>query len=158
MDSITAGSQEGKVPRTLTRPCRFARLFLVLILLWDQALSFTPAANFRQVSPISALSATASGEEDAFKGTIVVCTGPTCSKKKGGGKALVETFTNQLEAAGRSSLVTIETISCVSECAECGLGPNCELRAKGDDGPFYPIRNRVQTAEQVQEILGLSGN
>jgi hypothetical protein len=81
--------------------------------------------------------------------TIVVCLGPTC-KKTGGKKALAlfEQFAKDLN-------VNVETVSCVSDCAECGLGPNVEIRKSGDNGPFYPIRNGIKTEEDVKSVLGI---
>jgi hypothetical protein len=85
---------------------------------------------------------------DALQGTVVVCVGPTCTQK--GSRATLEHF-QELAPNG----LVVKTISCVSDCAECALGPNVEIHADGDAGPFYPIKNGIKSKEDVMKLLGL---
>jgi len=105
-------------------------------------------------APVSTTALWASEQRPSFEGTVVVCTGPTCGKQKGGRKTLA-LFRELVDAADSDNKIKVETFSCVSECAECALGPNVELRRAGDDGPFYPIKNGVRTEADVRAILGM---
>ena len=52
--------------------------------------------------------------------------------------------------------IEVDSVKCVSECAECGLGPNVETTEKGATGPFAgKIINDVKTAADVARILGI---
>lgn len=123
--------------------------------------SASSAAKFRrhmsESSSSSSSSSTTSVDEEqqqqqALEGTVVVCTGPTCSQK--GSKKSLQILNDLVEGEGGTNgynleKVTVETIKCVSECAECALGPNMEVRKAGDDGPFYPIINKVLSKDDI---------
>lgn len=80
---------------------------------------------------------------------VIICTGPTCGQR--GSRKTIPIFEELSTDLG----VTVETFKCVSECAECGLGPNVEVRKAGDDGPFYPIKNGIKTEDDVMKVLGI---
>jgi len=112
---------------------------LILFALIGICHSFTPL-------PSPSHSTTALSE--TFQGTVVVCSGPTCTRS---GARKTKKLLEDLAPEG----VSVESVKCVSECAMCAMGPNVEIRANGAEGPFYPMENRVKTEEDVKKIFGL---
>jgi len=110
----------------------------------------TPPPNVKSSARTTFLSESAN--DQTFEGTVVVCTGPTCSAN--GGRKALSLWKEIASQQGPDKLI-VETMKCVSECAECALGPNVELHSKGDDGPFYPIKNKARTEADIKKILGL---
>lgn len=111
----------------------------------DGDASTTTAATTSSVS--SPVTRTANTLEEGS--TVVVCTGPTCSQK--GSKNSLKILEDLIENGDLK--IQVETIKCVSECAECALGPNMEIRAMGDDGPFYPIKNNIRTEDDIRKTI-----
>eukprot|EP00578_Thalassiosira_sp_NH16_P020541 CAMPEP_0181097208 /NCGR_PEP_ID=MMETSP1071-20121207/11442_1 /TAXON_ID=35127 /ORGANISM="Thalassiosira sp., Strain NH16" /LENGTH=129 /DNA_ID=CAMNT_0023179665 /DNA_START=206 /DNA_END=595 /DNA_ORIENTATION=- len=123
---------------------------LPILLSSRQAAAFLAPSMIKSEQGISSHSTILQVEPLESGSTIVVCTGPTCGRT--GGKRALPIFKELAPGLG----INVETISCVSECAECGMGPNVEVRKLGDDGPFYPIKNGIKSEEDVRSVLGIN--
>jgi len=139
-------------PPTTTTTSSFASAFT-----FTAASNRTPAKRRTTTAAAASTalrSSSSDGMDDDMDGaTVVVCVGSTCGPR--GGKKNVAKFEELAEASGKN--VKIDTFSCVSDCAECGLGPNVEVRKKNHKkGAFYPIVNNVKTEDDMKKVLGIN--